>query len=141
MNSRVIFSKKYINEQEELKLAMCRLSEKYQLANVATQLLVPVDIWFEWTEEQRNEYVKKVNAMSVEDMLKGKRVLVKTEDESSTCLNREFQELSFNAAKVLIEKNKKISLLLLSTGLSHFKSTSGNSTEGNTRCTQGRKYL
>ena len=105
VNSRVIFSKKYINEQEELKLAMCRLSEKYQLANVATQLLVPVDIWFEWTEEQRNEYVKKVNAMSVEDMLKGKRVLVKTEDESSTCLNREFQELSFNAAKVLIEKN------------------------------------
>lgn len=43
--------------------------------------------------------------MLVEDMLKGKRVSVKRADESSTCLSRELQELSFDAAKVLIEKN------------------------------------
>ena len=61
--------------------------------------------WFEWTEEQRNEYMKKVNAMSVEDMLKGKRVSVKTADANTTCLNQEFQELSFDAGKVLGEMN------------------------------------
>lgn len=52
-----------------------------------------------------DEYVKKVNAMSVEHMLKGKRVSVRTPDKTSKCSNWEFQELSFDAAKVLSEKN------------------------------------
>ena len=43
--------------------------------------------------------------MSVEDMLKGKGVSVGTADKTSTCSNREFQELSFDAAKALTEKN------------------------------------
>lgn len=88
-------------------MALCRLSEKYQLANVAAHLLVPVDTWFDWNEKQRNEYVKKVNATSVEDMLKGKHVSVRKTDETSTCSssNGEFQELSFDAAKVLRDKN------------------------------------
>lgn len=86
-------------------MAICGLSEKYQLVNVAAYLLVPVDIWFDWTEEQRNEYVKKLNAMSVEDMLKGKRVSVRKADETSACSNQEFQELSFDVGKVLREKN------------------------------------
>ena len=43
--------------------------------------------------------------MSVEDMLKGKRVSVGTADKTSACSNREFQELSFDAAKVQREKN------------------------------------
>ena len=97
--------------------------------------VVPVDIWFEWTEDQRNEYVKKVNAMSVEGMVKGKRVSVKTADESSTCSNREFQELSFNAGKFLIEKNigrEDIITAVIHGVISQFKSTGGNSTEGNT---------
>ena len=99
------FEEIHQGEQEELKLALCGLSEKYQLANVAAHLLVPVETWFDWTEIQRDEYVKKVNAMSVEDMLKGKRVSVGTADKTSTCSNQEFQELSFDAAKVLREKN------------------------------------
>ena len=49
-----------------------------------------VETWFDWTEIQRDEYLKKVNAMSVEDMLKGKRVSVGTADKTSTCSNREF---------------------------------------------------
>lgn len=66
---------------------------------------MPVDTWFDWTEKQRDEYVKKVNAMSVQDMLKGKRVSVGTADKTSTCSDREFQELSFDAGKVLREKD------------------------------------
>lgn len=62
------FKEIHQGEQEELKLAVCGQSEKYQLANVAPHLLVPVDTWFDWTEKQRDEYVKKVNAMSVEDV-------------------------------------------------------------------------
>lgn len=100
-----VFEEIHWGEQDELKLAICGLSEKYQLANVAAHLLVPVDIWFDWTEEQRNEYVKKLNAMSVEDMLKGKRVSVRKADETSACSNQEFQELSFDVGKVLREKN------------------------------------
>lgn len=56
-------------------------------------------VWLDWDTKGR------VNAMSVEDMLKGKRVSVGTADKTSTCSNREFQELSFDAAKVLREKN------------------------------------
>lgn len=52
-----------------------------------------------------DEYVKKVNEMSVEDMLKGKRVSVRTPDKTSKCSNWEFQEISFDTAKVLREKN------------------------------------
>lgn len=103
--TRHVFEEIHRGEQDELKLAICGLSEKYQLANVAAHLLVPVDIWFDWTEEQRNEYVKKLNAMSVEDMLKGKRVSVRKADETSACSNQEFQELSFDVGKVLREKN------------------------------------
>lgn len=103
--TRHVLEEIHQGEQEELKLALCRLSEKYQLTNVAAHLLVPVETWFDQTEIQRDESVKKVNAMSVEDMLKGKRVSVGTADKTSTCLNREFQELSFDAAKVLREKN------------------------------------
>lgn len=72
-------------------MALCRLSEKYQLTNVAAHLLVPVETWFDRTEIQRDESVKKVNAISVEDMLKGKRVSVGTADKTSTCLNRNFK--------------------------------------------------
>lgn len=102
--TRHVFEEIHQGEQEELKLALCGLSEKYQLANVAA-LLVPVETWFDWIEIQRDEYMKKVNAMSLEDMLKGKRVKVRTADKTSTCSNREFQELSFDAVKVLREKN------------------------------------
>jgi len=83
---------------------MYGLSEKYQLADVAAHLLVSVDTWFEWIEEQMDEHVKKVKAMSVEDMLKGKRVSVRIADETSTCWNRQFHKLSLDAGKVLREK-------------------------------------
>lgn len=41
--TRHVFEEIHQGEQEELKLAVCGLSEKYQLANVAIHLLVPVD--------------------------------------------------------------------------------------------------
>ena len=47
-----------------MKLSLCGLSEDYKIVE---HLVVPVDTWFDWSKHQREDYVAKFNAMSVDD--------------------------------------------------------------------------
>ena len=96
--TRHVFEEIHTKQQDEFKLAVCELSEEYHLADAVAHLTVPVDTWFDWSEDQRNEYVTKVNSMSVEDALQGKVVNIR---DASEVVSREFRELSTDAAEEL----------------------------------------
>ena len=70
--TRNIFNEIHIKEQDNLKSLwlQCELSEKYYLADVVAHLTVPT--WFDWTEKQGDEYVKKINSMLIDEFLQGK---------------------------------------------------------------------
>ena len=61
--SKLEFTKNILEEvhrkqQEELALAVIGLSDPYELTKIAAHLAVPPEIWFEWREAQRNEYMQ-----------------------------------------------------------------------------------
>ena len=64
------------HQQEELKLAICGLSEEYELADLAAHLAVSAEKWFNINRNQSADYVLKLNKMSIEDALTGKTILV-----------------------------------------------------------------
>lgn len=104
-----IFEDIHAKEQHELTLALIGQSEEYEMSDVATHLSVPVDDWFDWSKEQRSEYVAKFNKMSIEDVKNGKSILVKStiiNEESEGSTSNEFREFSADPAVVLREKFK-----------------------------------
>ena len=64
------------HQQEELQLAICGLSNEYDLADIVAHLSVQVDEWFEMSEDQRKAYVNEFNKMSIDDAMKGKAIRV-----------------------------------------------------------------
>lgn len=86
------------HQQEELQLAICGLSEEYELADLAAHLAVSTEKWFNMNRNQRTDYVLKFNKMSVEDALKGKTIPISNlpDDEQP-----EFKEFSEDVAGVL----------------------------------------
>lgn len=95
-----VFEEIHESQQEELKLAICGLSKKYTLSDVASHLHVPAETWFSMTDIQRNEYVNKVNELTVKDILEKKSVRVTT---STFELEREYEELPMDVGKILRE--------------------------------------
>lgn len=75
-----VFEEIHEREMRELKLALCGLSEEYQLAKIVEHLTVPTETWFEWSEYQREDYIAKFNAMTIEEALQGKEIKV-TDDQ------------------------------------------------------------
>ena len=59
-------------QQFELQLAICRLSEEYELVDQVHYLLVNPEVWFEWAVEKRMEYTQKFNELIVDDVAKKK---------------------------------------------------------------------
>ena len=64
------------HQQEELQLAICGLSNEYDLADIVAHLSVQVDEWFEMSEDQRKAYVNEFNKMPIDDAMKGKAIRV-----------------------------------------------------------------
>ena len=62
------------HQQEELKLAICGLSDEYELADVAAHLEVTPDEWFEMTVVERKAYAHKFDKLSVDKVIKGKTI-------------------------------------------------------------------
>ena len=85
-----------------MKLSVIGLSDEYKLSDAASQLFVQPDIWFDWTDGQRNEYIQKFNSMTVDDVLKGKGISVHEESDRPTIT--EFKDLSEDVTKLLEEK-------------------------------------
>ena len=59
---------------EELHSAIAGLSDNYILADYASYLQVPADIWFEWTPKMRETYVLGVQKLSLQDVYEQKDV-------------------------------------------------------------------
>lgn len=97
-----IFEAMHKKQQEELALAVIGLSDEYKLSEVAAHLAVNSEEWFEWSEEERKEYIKKFNSMSVEQAMEKKTISVKA--SAGTALPHDFQEFSVSVSMVLVEQ-------------------------------------
>lgn len=69
-----VFEVVHAHQMEELHSAIAGLSDEYILADHASYLQVPADVWFEWTPQMRQEYVRGVQKLSIEDVFKQKDV-------------------------------------------------------------------
>ena len=63
-------------QQFEMQMALCGLSEEYELSEMASYLQVNAEDWFEWREKTRAEYVLKFNKLTIEDVMKEKPIVV-----------------------------------------------------------------
>lgn len=85
------------HQQEELQLAICGLSEEYELADLAAHLAVSTEKWFNMNRNQRTDYVLKFNKMS-EDALQGKTIPISNLSDAE---QPEFKEFSEDVAGML----------------------------------------
>ena len=82
-------------------MALCGLSEEYQLDETVEHLAVSVETWFDWSKYQREDYVDKFNEMCVDDALQGKEIRVAQDQGGDT--KEDYKELSINIAAALKE--------------------------------------
>jgi len=69
-----VFEVVHAPQMEELHSAIAGLSDNYILADYASYLQVPADVWFEWTPKMRETYVLGVQKLSLQDVYKQKDV-------------------------------------------------------------------
>ena len=69
-----VFEVVHAHQMEEPLSAIAWLSDNYILADYASYLKVPADIWFEWTPKMRETYVLGVQKLSLQDVYKQKDV-------------------------------------------------------------------
>ena len=67
--TRHVFESIHERQQEEVKMTIAGLSEEYELSSHAKYLQVPVDVWFDWNEQEQRTYIRKVNDLSAEEIL------------------------------------------------------------------------
>ena len=89
---RDVWEKVDEQQQLEMKLAMCGMSDEFELADIASHLEVSPDTWFEWSESQRTDYVHKFNKLTMDEILSGKEIVVTNSREENTMEFREFAE-------------------------------------------------
>ena len=80
-------------QQLELQLAICGLSEEYELADQVHYLSVNPEVWFEWPVEKRMEYTRKFNELTVEDVAK-KKVISLDKHHGKEDTEQEWKEFS-----------------------------------------------
>ena len=86
------------HQQKELKLAICGVSNEYELAEVVAYLEVPIDKWFDMNEDERSAYVQEFYKMTIEDVMKGKTIAA---SHVPTAQVSEFKEFSVDLRKML----------------------------------------
>ena len=64
-------------QQSELSLAVFGLSEEYELADFAKYLQVEPEKWFDWTPNEREQYAKGFNKLTIEDVVAKKKSEIK----------------------------------------------------------------
>ena len=80
-------------------MAIAGISEEYELSEFVSYLAVSTDTWFQWSPEEREEYVADMNKISVEEALEGKR---SSEPNIPTQVpEKEFSEFPVDVAKFL----------------------------------------
>ena len=79
-------------QQLELLLAICVLSEENELADQVHYLSVNPEVWFEWPVEKRMEYTRKFNELTV-DVAK-KKVISLDKHHGKQDTEQEWKEFS-----------------------------------------------
>ena len=66
-----VFQPEFAHQIENLKAALYGGSDEYELTDICKNLELTADTWFggEWTERQRQEYITKLNELTVKDVL------------------------------------------------------------------------
>lgn len=85
------------NYQQEMKLAMCGLSEIYELADVVAYLKLTPEEWFDMNEHERSDFVDKFNKLTVEDVSRGRTIQTKVLDNPCT----DYEDFSEDAKLIL----------------------------------------
>ena len=96
-----VFKEVHRKQQEEMTLAIIGISDQYELSKMAAYLAIPPEVSFNWTEEQRKDYMTKFNLLSVDDAINKKTITVLDTDMAQT---KEFQDLSVELCNALISK-------------------------------------
>ena len=95
-----VFEEINLKQEEELRLAIARISEEYDLSEFVSHLAVSTDKWFGWNTEEREKYVSDMNKMSVEDAMNGKCIR-EPDVQPQQLPEKEFTELSVDVARFL----------------------------------------
>lgn len=91
-----IFECIHQHQIEELCVSITGLSQEYELADFASYLQVPPDVWYEWHEKDRKEYLQNLHKLSMEDMFSCKEIPWPKYENAP-----EFKEIGINIAKEL----------------------------------------
>lgn len=90
-------------QQLELQMAICGLSEEYEPTEDASYLEIQPDEWFQWSDRERTDNASRVNNLSMEDIVIKKGVSVTKQQESVEIV--EWKELSKDLAQLFsVEK-------------------------------------
>ena len=96
--TRDVWEQVDMHQQEELQLAICGLSEEYELADLVAHLAVSAGKWFNMNRNERIDYVVKFNRLSVEDAMAGKTIAIATLPDTH---QPEFNEFSVEITSIL----------------------------------------
>ena len=97
-----VFEVVHASQMEELHSAIAGLSDQYILA---TYLQVPADVWFEWTPQMREGYVRRIQQLSLEDIFKQKDVPWPVMEFSGIDQRKEFTSLGSDIVTELVDNH------------------------------------
>lgn len=71
-------------QQQELNLAICGMSDEYELAHEVSHLKVNPEAWHQWPEKKQSEHSHKFNELSIEDIIKKKPTVLSNQFTKET---------------------------------------------------------
>ena len=101
--TKSVFEVIHAHQIEELQSAIAGVSDAYVLADYASYLQVPADVWFEWSPSMRLKYVRNLQKLSVDDIFEEKDVRWPSSESTLADEQSEFTQLSINLAVELTE--------------------------------------
>ncbi|KAK3712178.1 hypothetical protein QZH41_005805 [Actinostola sp. cb2023] len=81
--TRDVWEKIDEHQQGQLTMAICGLSDEYELSEMVSYLEVPPDEWFEMSESQRKQYLQKFNQLTIEEAMAEKPINVRRTTSTS----------------------------------------------------------
>ena len=104
-----VFQPTYKHQTEELKAAIYGGSDEYELADFCKYLEVSPETWFgEWSENHREEYIRKFQELTIEQVMEGKTIKIVTNANTVTSdtQGKEFVNVPSIVADKLKEKKQ-----------------------------------
>ena len=100
-----VFEVVHAHQMEEMHSAIAGVSDKYVLADHTRYLLVPADVWFEWTPEMRKDYVLGIQKLPINNVFKQKDVPWPSFESSRADEKTEFRLLDTDIVEELVNSH------------------------------------